>query len=243
MMSAPGGDIRRNRHEGGNLVSDLPVPTAARLQRPRWRDVRLVVGVILVLSSVVLGSMVVTAVDDRVPMYAARHALVPGQPLTESDLVRVDVQLGSRGARYLSAAEALAPDRYVLHEVRDGELVPAAAVAGRDAVAVQSLTLTVDAGAAAVLRVGSRVDVYLNAPAGDASGGPAGFSGPELTLEGVSVAGVPQGSGGLGGSSGAERPVQVMAPTDRIKEVIGLVDRGARVTLVPVAGSSLQGQR
>ena len=195
------------------------------------------------LASVVLGSVVVRAVDDRVPMYAARGALVPGQPLTESDLVRVDVQLGSQGGRYLAAAVGLAPDQYVVREVRDGELVPAGAVASRDAVTVQALTLMVDSGAAAVLRVGSEVDVYLNAPTDDASAGSTSFAGPELTLERVFVSGVPQGPGGLGSSSGTERPVQVMAPTDRIKEVIGLVDRGARVTLVPVAGSPLQGPR
>jgi hypothetical protein len=34
-----------------------------------------------------------------------------------------------------------------------------------------------------------------------------------------------------------------MAPTDRIKDIIGKVDLGARVTVVPVAGSALQGQR
>ena len=49
-------------------MSDLPVPTAARLKRPGWRDARLVVGVVLVLASVVLGSWVVARLDDRVPM-------------------------------------------------------------------------------------------------------------------------------------------------------------------------------
>src|SRR5690349_14457508 len=120
MLSAPVGDSGTNHDKGGVPVSDLPVPTAARLQRPRWRDVRLVVGVALVLASVVLGSWVVARADDRVPMYAARAALVPGQRLTQDDLVRVDVQLGAQGQRYLSAGSALAPDRFVVREVREG---------------------------------------------------------------------------------------------------------------------------
>ena len=243
MLSAPVGDSGTNHDKGGVPVSDLPVPTAARLQRPRWRDVRLVVGVALVLASVVLGSWVVARADDRVPMYAARAALVPGQRLTQDDLVRVDVQLGAQGQRYLSAGSALAPDRFVVREVREGELVPRAAVGGQDDVGVQALTLMVDSGVATVLRVGSRVDVYVNAPSSGAAAGSTRFAGPELALEGVSVSGVPQGSGGLGGSAAGEQPVQVMAPTERIKGVIGEVDRGARVTLVPVAGSSLQGSR
>ena len=196
-------------------MSDLPVPTASRLRRPGWRDARLLVGLLLVLVSVALGSYVVAHADDRVPVFAAAGPLVPGQPLGEDDLVRVDVQLGSQAARYLSATRGLPPERYVLREVADGELVPAAAVGGKDLVGVP-----VDPGA----------------PAGG-----AGFTGPELALEGVSVSGLPKASSGLGSGSGSSRPIQVMAPTDRIKEIIGAVDLGARVTVVPVAGTGVGG--
>lgn len=221
-------------------MSDLPVPKATRLQRPKWRDARLLVGVILVLASVVLGSLVVRAADDTAPMYAARGALVPGQRLTETDLVRVDVQLAGQSARYLSATAGLAPEQYVLREVQPGELVPAAAVGGRDRIAVQPLTLTVDGGSAAGLVLGSQVDVYVNTPAADAGVGSPKFSGPELALQRVSVSSLPQESNGLGGGANGERSVQVMAPTEQIKDVIGKVDQGARVTVVPVPGTRLR---
>lgn len=221
-------------------MTDLPVPKAVRLQRPGWRDTRLLVGVLLVLASVALGSLVVARVDDRLPVYAAREPLVPGQRLTDDDLRRVDVQLGAQQSRYLSAAVGLAPDRFVLRPVAAGELVPAAAVGDRATVGVQPLVLTVGAGSAAALQVGSVVDVYVNRvdPAAGPSAG--GFQGPELTLEAVSVSSLPRGSSGLGGGSSADRAVQVMAPTPRIKEIIAAVDLGARVTVVPVAGSSLR---
>jgi hypothetical protein len=199
------------------------------------------VGLLLVLASVALGSYVVAHADDRAPVFAAAGPLVPGQPLSEDDVVRVDVQLGSQAARYLPAAAGLAPDRYVLREVADGELVPVAAVGGKELVGVQPLTLTVDAGAASVLRVGTRVDVYVNPVDQGATTGGASFTGPELALEGVTVSGLPKTSGGLGSGSGADRPIQVMAPTGRIKEIIGAVDQGARVTVVPVAGTALGG--
>ena len=217
-------------------MSDLPVPRATRLQRPAWRDTRLLVGLVLVLASVAVGSSVVAAADDRTPMYAARDALVPGQPLTAKDLVRVDVQLGSYRERYLSAGTGLAPERFVLREVAAGELVPAVAIGGRDQVSVQPLTLSVDAGTVATLVVGSRVDVYVN-PADPAATGSVAVTGPVLALEGVSVSGLPKTTGGLSGGAGGDRPVQVMAPRDRIKDIIGQVDDGARVTLVPVPGS------
>jgi hypothetical protein len=217
-------------------VSDLPVPKATRLQRPAWRDARLLIGLVLVIASVAVGSTVVAAADDRTAMYAAREPLVPGQALTEDDLVRVDVQLGSQGQRYLSAGAGLAPERFVLREVAAGELVPAVAVGGREQVGVQALTLSVDAGTVAAIGVGSRVDVYVN-PAAAGGNRADSFAGPVLALEAVSVASLPKTSGGLSGGAGGDRPVQVMAPKERIKDIIGQVDDGARVTIVPATVS------
>lgn len=221
-------------------MTDLPVPTARRLQPPGWRDPRLLVGVLLVLASVTLGSVVVAHADDRVPVYAARVALVPGQPVTEDDLRRVDVQLGPEQQRYLPAARALGTDRFVLRPVEPGELVPLTAVGGRDAVGVQPLTLIVDAGSAAALQVGSRVDVYVNPVDAEAIGSEGGFTGPELALEDVSVSSLPRSDDGFGSSAGGDRPVQVMAPTSSVRGIIGHVDEGARVTLVPVPGGRLE---
>lgn len=225
-------------------MSDLPVPKASRLQKPAWRDARLLVGVLLVLASVVLGSYVVAHADDRTAVYAAAGPLVPGQRVSEDDLTRVEVQLGSQATSYLSASQGLAADRYVLREVRAGELVPVSSVGSHDDIDVQPLTLLVDAGAAASLEVGSQVDVYVNPAEPDQAGGGKRFTGPQLALQGVSVSGLPQTSSGLGGGSvTGDRPVQVMAPTERIKDIIGKVDLGARVTVVPVAGTVLRGQR
>ncbi|SDP25206.1 hypothetical protein SAMN04489867_1863 [Pedococcus dokdonensis] len=231
-------------------MTDLPTPTAARLARPSWRDTRLLVGVLIVLASVALGAGVVARADDRTPVYAARAPLVPGQRLTADDLSRVDVQLGSQQPHYLSAGGGLAPDRFVVRPVAAGELVPVGAVGGRDQVGVQPLVLSVDAGAAAALRVGSTVDVYVNrvdpgdegGESGRAAGAGAGggFLGPELTLEAVPVSSLPRAGGGLGGGAAGDRAVQVMAPTARIKEVIAAVDLGARITVVPVAGSAVR---
>jgi hypothetical protein len=217
-------------------VSMPTAPTASRLRPPTWRDTRLLVGVLLVLLATVAGSVVVASADDRMPVYAARHALVPGQPLTGEDLVRLDVQLGDATAAYLPAGEPLMGDRFVLRGVPAGDLVPLSALGRRDDVDVRPLTLRVDETSATALVVGSVVDVYANPPA---PGGRAGdYAGPRLVLEGVSVSRVPTGSGspGLAGPT-SSASVQVMAPTNRVRHLIGLVDDGARVTLVPVPGS------
>lgn len=219
-------------------MADVPTPVAARLQKPSWKDARLLVGVLLVLAATVLGSLVVASADDRTPMYAASGPLLPGERLTAERLKRVDVQLGDEARGYLPASSGVPADSYVLREVQAGELVPQSAMGSKSEVGVQPLTLMVDANSAAPLVVGSIVDVYVN-PAGKAAAGGQEFTGPELTLESVSVSALPSSGSRLGGSS-AQQAVQVMAPRERVRDLIGQVDLGARVTLVPVAGSPLK---
>ncbi len=89
-------------------MSELARPTAKRLQRPSWRDSRLVVGVLLVLLAATLGARAVASADDRVPVWVAAEDLVTGDPLDATSLARADVQLGDGAVPYLSA-EAPAP--------------------------------------------------------------------------------------------------------------------------------------
>jgi hypothetical protein len=222
-------------------MSDLHTPTAQRLRKPSWRDSRLLIGLLLGLASTAIGAYVVSRADDRVPMYAAKSGLMAGQPLTDDDVVRVDVQLGDAASNYLSAREGVPAEFFVLREVRAGELIPRSAVGPRDEASSQPVTLQVDATSASTLREGSVVDVYVNRPAPATKGalGAAEFAGPELALEGITVVGLSSEDGVMGGARDT-RPVQVMVPQDKVKELIGDVDLGSKITLVAVPGAEGQ---
>ncbi|WP_134772692.1 hypothetical protein [Ornithinimicrobium flavum] len=85
----------RVRGAGRGAASDREAPRQARrLQRPGWRDLRLVVGLLLILLSVAGGARLVTGLDDTTPVYAAARDLLPGQPVSAQDVVAVDVRLG-----------------------------------------------------------------------------------------------------------------------------------------------------
>ena len=218
-------------------MTDLPTPTASRLRPPSWRDSRLLVGVLLVLVSTVLGAVVVARADDRIPVYAAKAQVAPGQRLTESDVVRVDVLLGEGAAAYLPADRALPPDTWSLRQLRPGELIPVAGVGAAEAVEVQQVALLVDATSASALGVGSVVDVYVNRPEKGTTVGLPTYAGPERVLEGVSVVRVAGEDGVLGGSA-QTRAVHVMVPREEVQAVVADVDMGARITLVPVPGGA-----
>ena len=66
----------------GASAEALPGPTPRRVRPPRWLDLRLVLGVLLVLGSVLLGARVVGAADATVPVWAAAGDLAAGTELT-----------------------------------------------------------------------------------------------------------------------------------------------------------------
>ncbi len=216
-------------------MAELVLPRAHRLQRPSWRDSRLLIGLILVLLSATLGAKVLASADDTVPMYAASAPLRPGDRLSADNLTRVDVQLRDQSSRYLAARGAPAPDSYALRDVPEGELVPVSAVGTQAQVTVQPVTVQVDATAAAALTVNSLVDVWLSPR--DPATTQERYLDASLTLERVSVSAVPAQTGRFGGGA-STAPVQIRVPRAKVATVISGIDKQARFTLVPVPGSS-----
>jgi len=216
-------------------MAELPRPTAARLRQPSWRDSRLVVGVVLVLLSVAVGAKVVAAADDTVPMYAAVASLVPGQPVAQKDVKRVDVRLGADQSKYVVADHDIAPDTFALRDVRPGELLPTSALGTKADIDMKPVSVPVDSGAAAQIAAGSIVDVWVNARI--TSSAVEKYGDPVKTLEAAPVARMPEAGGsGLGSASG-KVAVQIMVPEAGVQALIAAIDQGARITLVPVPGS------
>src|SRR6478752_6315960 len=105
----------------------LPGPTPRRVRPPRWLDLRLVLGVLLVLGSVLLGARVVGAADATVPVWAVTGDLAAGTELAAGDLRAVDVRLGDAADAYL-ATSTRPEGRTLARAVRAGELLPRAAL-------------------------------------------------------------------------------------------------------------------
>lgn len=208
---------------------------ARRLERPGWRDLRLVVGLLLVLLSVAGGVRLVASLDDTTPVYAATRDLLPGQPVAAQDVVPVDVRLDDALARYVDGSAALAPGTHLLRPVAAGELVPAAALGTARQALDKTVSVPVEASALHTLSTGSVVDVWVSHRDGEALG--EAYLDPRLLLAGAVVERVPQEGTGLGAGLGRSS-VAVVVPADRVGDVIAAVDQGARVTLVPAPRST-----
>ena len=212
-----------------SMSNVAPVPTARRLRHPSWRDVRLLVGLALVLVSVVAGAVVVSSADRTSPTYAASRALTPGESLQTADLTVVGARVNGGPSPYLSARGRLRPGLVVLRPVLPGELVPLSAVGDRAQVTLRPVTVPVDPEIADGLATGMLVDVWV---ARHRSDGERGYAEPERIATDVAVGERATRRGALGSAS--TTAVQVLVDGTVVPALIHAVDDEDRVTLVPV---------
>ncbi|MGY1835136.1 flagella basal body P-ring formation protein FlgA [Blastococcus sp. SYSU DS0510] len=207
-------------------TTELPAgPTPRRVRAPGWLDLRLVLGVLLVLASVLLGARVVSAADATVPVWSAAEDLAAGTILTAEDLVVVDVRLDEAAEKYLSGSTR--PDGSALSRgVRAGELLPRSALEGPSELV--QLALPVQAGYVPPgLRRGQLIDVYAVA---DPAAGAAGQDVGSVALV-VGAAPVQALSGGAQGV--------LSTPTATVQVVVGVAADDAADVLASIAGRPL----
>lgn len=210
----------------------MPGPAPRRVRPPRWLDLRVVLGVLLVLGSVLLGARIVSAADATVRVWAAAADLAPGTELAADDLVAVDVRLDATADAYLSAATR--PEGRVLaRAVGAGELLPRS-VLEEPADQVQ-LALPVQAGYVPPgLDRGQRVDVYAVA---DPAAGPGPVAGDSVTVvvRRAPVQAISGRSEGVLSTPTTAVQVVVAVPADRAADVLTAI--GGRPLVVVVHDS------
>ena len=134
-------------------------PAGLRLSSRRWKDPRLIVGILLVVCSAVGVVWVVNAADDRVAVWAVRGDIPAGSRVAPEKLVDVDVQCPSSG-RPGAADDAVPEDLVAMRDFAAASLTRAN-VEMEDASDTRIVTLPVLRNQMpADLDVGRRVDVY-----------------------------------------------------------------------------------
>jgi hypothetical protein len=204
-------------------------PVPRRVRPPRWLDLRLVLGVLLVLGSVLLGARVVTAADATAPVWSVAGDLAAGTQIDPGDLVAVDVRLGDAAGAYLSTGTDPV-GRTLARAVRAGELLPRTALEEPEELVQVALPVQAGYVPPGLVR-GQVVDVYgVTDPAGTTTG--------EGVVPVVAAAPVQAVSGRTEGVlSTATTTVQVVVsvPAAQAPGVLGAI--GGRPLVVVVHGS------
>jgi hypothetical protein len=215
-------------HRVRAVTAPAESPPARRHSPPRWADLRLILGVVLVLGCVVVGSRVVAGAERLAPVWAADRDLVAGTRLQPGDLRRVDVRLGAASARYLAVGGSDPAGAVLGRALAAGELLPVAALApGGAGDPVVLVTLPVESSHLPPgLARGDAVDVYVTAGAQS----PAGA--PRRVLALVPVDSVDGGAARLGGAGGSVAVV-LAVPDPEVADLLAALRSGA-VDLVQV---------
>lgn len=203
---------------------------APRLRRPRWRDPRLLIGLLLVLASVAGVVALLQSADRTQAYWAAKQDLAPGAPLSEGHFVPVQANLAGAEGHYLSADEPAPVDRMLVATVRAGELVPADGVVDADPQRRRPVGLTLAEPLPAGVGVGDRVDVWVALPVQEGRG----FRKPERLASGVELSELVTDAGAFG--AGESIRIQAMVGPEELPELLEAKVREARITVVPTLG-------
>jgi hypothetical protein len=191
-------------------------------------DVRLVLGVALVVASVAAVSALVGVADSRVAVYAAADALAPGEHVDPADLVERSVALDGAEDLYL-LVEATPDEGFVVTQaVAAGQLVPLSAAGSRDGVRATSLVLQLAGPVSTVVETGSLVDVW-----GVASLEQGEFGTPVVLASQATVVRVLDDETLIAGSAGVASAIEVLVPRTRVARLLQAIASGDALAAVP----------
>lgn len=213
-----------------------PDPVAAqRLSSARWRQPRLVLGVLLVAAAMVLGARTLAALDDSVLVWRVESPARAGSPAAELEVQAVAVRFGDADTEkaYLSADQPVPTTGVVGRPLAAGQLLAVADLLPADGRSAAQLPLAVPSGYVPLdLAVGDRVDVWVvpglaNADGGVASGQPVPAKAVRV-LRAVRVTAV----SAAGATIGDTRQLVVDLPeVDELDAVIGQLASGSPVAV------------
>lgn len=191
----------------------------------RRLDLRIIIGIAIVVLTALGGFVLFSAADDTTSVYAAAKSLTPGHVLQSSDLVLTDVKLGNSSTAYLEAS-GLGQGAVITKSVGEGELVPVSAIGTAKQVATTNVVLQLEVPLSADALEGSTVDVWASMAAGQGVFGP-----PAVIISGAQIAHITEATG-LTASNGGVR-VEIVVPQSKVAVLLESQANGDAISLVP----------
>jgi hypothetical protein len=188
-------------------------------------DLRLILGVVLVLGAVALGAVVVSRARSTDREVAVTHDLAAGTTLRTDDLRLVDAQLPDR-ATYVEDLDA-AVGKVLNRPLAAGELLPVGALGAP----ARATTVTIPFGpdAAPSLHRGQRIVVWLSTPTC-----PDTVLLPDVVVQDVGSA----DSGAFGGTGPGQDVVLTVSPALADRVVTALAIEKAAIRAGVLTGAS-----
>lgn len=205
-------------------------PVPRRSTRPRWLDVRVIGGLVLVIAAVVVGARVIGSSSHTTPVWAATKSLAAGTVLTAADLEPIDVNLGDDGSRYIAAGSGSKSvvGSSLANPVGQGEMLPLTAVQPAAAGRIVVIGVAPDRMPPGVGH-GSVIDLYLT------SGGTTSSADvkTDLISAGITVQSVSApASGGLSGATSNRYQIAVLVPAALADVLVKTLPKGDAIVVL-----------
>jgi hypothetical protein len=140
-----------------------PSTPTLRTRRARWKDGRLLLGVLLVAITALAGAKLLSAADDTTAVWAAKRDIPFGVTISSDDLTTMNVRFtNDEAARQYVAADADLKGLVSTRAIGKGEFVPRQAAATKSDSERTELPLSIAAGRLpSDTAVGDLVEVWV----------------------------------------------------------------------------------
>ena len=204
-------------------------PTPRRLSRPKWFNVRVVGGILLVIAAIVVGARVMAAGSQTAPVWAAERELAAGTVIGPGDLAAVEVNLGDHSGAYLSPSDASPIGMTLAVPLAPGELLAGSAVQESGGGRVIAVTVAPEHMPPGVAH-GSMIDLYLTREAtpGSAESATTELIGRDLTVQTVTA----PATGGLSGATSNRYQVSVLLPAATADKLVKVLPTGEPIVVL-----------
>lgn len=200
------------------------MPRVRNLKSPKRAKVRTLVLAFVLLAGSIAGVNVAIAVNNHTAEYlVAAQNLPAGSPISNTDAVSAEVNLGGSSENYLRAGE-LPAGSYLLGPIRDGQLIPRSMVAS--AVTDERVPLVVNSamGLSSGLVAGASVDLWVTPVAENKTAGE-----PYALVLGAEVSRLLEKSEMF---SNQNPDVELWVPVDAVGPVLAAISSEAKISLV-----------
>lgn len=181
--------------------------TAFRHRATRWGDVRLWLGVIVLIGSMFIGAQVVSSGENTVTLWRATHDLAVGSSTLALEPVTVDLGSAGNSSTHDQYAQGNdTPTGTVIRPIGQGEFLPVSALVPSASVAQGSriVTVPVDPLHVAIgINAGDQVDVWSTAdPTRGVASQASAVTTPTKVLANITVVQIASEVVGTGGDIG-----------------------------------------
>ena len=197
------------------------VPAAKR----RRVDLRLLAGFALVIASTAGAYFFVSATNSTVEVYVARETLLAGDPVRESELKLVAVNVSNLDGAYIEAG-SLGQSPVALRTIAVGEMIPTRAIGPVSSVTMAKLVVSIAEGLPEDTSAGTNIDLW------------ATFSDPYSSVPSSSAIVVPGATFVRTIESDAyaidsQQRVELMVPRSSLRTLLAAQGDGASLIAVP----------